>query len=414
MHNARIRAIALSLGLTSLVAEQLALAGSSVDPDLVQHVSVGVPQGPAPMGAVRPSRSRQAPFSFPDNMNVRWRARVTGPITLEPVIDRAGSIVVLHERGSLTQLSPNGKSEWSLRLGDAAPSTGPALLSDGIRVVLNHDNRLLRIDDKGEVLSGTRTGLNGRAIPLLPLPEGGLALAAADGLLRLDHHGSPVARASTDADIVALLGSADGVLAVTEPGTVFRFYGTGKLVVRGHFGDRISAVALSGTTLYGITADQRLVSLELTNQRTTTLYSALPSKPLLPWLAVGRRAVHIASPDGTVRGFAASGRELLHTQVAAHPVGAVNAPLLPSSMPPGLADRDNRLMVARAGAETVLLGSEGARVSIGGSACLSPNALTPMVDGHVLLTCRNGELIAMGGDGSPAAKPSGSTSDKMP
>ena len=402
MRPARSRAIALSLGLISSAAVPLAMAGAPIDPDLVQRVSVGFPEGPAPMAGVRASRSRQAAFSLPAAMAVRWRARLTGPVNLEPVVDREGRIVIVHERGSMTQLGPDGKSDWSLRLGDAAPSAGPALLSDGTRVILNHDNRLLRIDKRGEVLSGTRTGLTGRTVPLLPLPDGGVALVADNRVLRLDHRGGRVAHAVADAGIIALLGTASSVLVVTEPGTVYRFYGTGKLVERGRFGHRVSAVALSKSTLYGVTTDQRLLGLELGSQRTRSLYSAPAGKSLLPWITIGRRAVHVASPDGTLYGFAASGRELLNTQIADHPVGTASAPLLPGSMPPALADRESRLMVARAGAETLLLSADGARADIAGSACLSPTALTPLGDGQVLLSCRNGEIIAMG---APAAAP---------
>ena len=109
-------------------------------------------------------------------MQVLWRARVTGPVTLEPVVDERGRIALLHERGSFSMLTSTGTTSWSVRLGDAAPGASPAVLSDGTLAVYNFDDRLLRLDRNGNLLSSTQLGLKGVIIIL--------ASAAYEGLRR--------------------------------------------------------------------------------------------------------------------------------------------------------------------------------------------------------------------------------------
>src|SRR5688572_11151700 len=130
----------LSIALTAAPAS---FAQGDIDADLVQRRTVGPAPASAATSASTVSRSRRADFAFPGSMKVQWRARVTGPITLEPVVDRAGRIVVLHERGSLSMLDRTGTSAWSVRLGDATPGVSPAVLSDGSFAVYNFDDRLL-------------------------------------------------------------------------------------------------------------------------------------------------------------------------------------------------------------------------------------------------------------------------------
>src|SRR6187397_1399855 len=91
---ARLFSIAVS-------AAPASFAQGDIDADLVQRTTVGPPPATAATSASTVSRSRRAAFAFPASMKVEWRARVTGPIMLEPVVDHAGRIVVLHERGSL-------------------------------------------------------------------------------------------------------------------------------------------------------------------------------------------------------------------------------------------------------------------------------------------------------------------------
>src|SRR5688572_16707114 len=186
LRRSRLRVSARLLGL-ALTAAPASLAQGDIDADLVQRRTVGPPPATAATTASTVSRSRRAAFAFPASMKVEWRARVTGPITLEPVVDRAGRIVILHERGSLSMLDQKGASAWSVRLGDAAPGVSPAVLSDGTLAVYNFDDRLLRIDLRGQLVSSTQLGLKGRPSALLPLQSGGLALAVDDNLVQLDH-----------------------------------------------------------------------------------------------------------------------------------------------------------------------------------------------------------------------------------
>src|SRR5690606_2979368 len=165
-----------------------------------------------------------------------WRARVTGPVTLEPVVDDKGRIVLLHERGSLSMLSDAGKPSWSLRLGDATPGVSPALLSDGTIADYNVDGRLLRIARAGNLVGCAQLGLKGKPASLLPLENGGAALAVEDDLVRVDHRGEVVARAEAEHVIAELVSSRGSVIAVDKQGRVYRFHATGVMNPQGTLG----------------------------------------------------------------------------------------------------------------------------------------------------------------------------------
>ena len=79
-----------SLRLLSIVltVASASFAQGDIDADLVQRRTVGPAPASAATSASTVSRSRRADFAFPGSMKVQWRARVTGPITLEPVVDR--------------------------------------------------------------------------------------------------------------------------------------------------------------------------------------------------------------------------------------------------------------------------------------------------------------------------------------
>ncbi|HEY6728299.1 MAG TPA: PQQ-binding-like beta-propeller repeat protein, partial [Polyangiaceae bacterium] len=252
------RLLAAALTVSSATGAQM-----GVDADLVQRATVGPPAATAPTHASAVSRTRRAAFEFPAAMHVLWRARVTGPITLEPVVDDKGRIVLLHERGTLSMLSDGGTTSWSLRLGDATPGVSPALLSDGTVAIYNFDDRLLRIDVAGRLVAATHLGLKGKPAALLPLESGGAALAVGDDLVRVDHRGEVVARASAEHTIAELLSSRGSVIAVDNQGEVYRFHGTGVLSPEGSFGRGVAAVALAGKSLLAVSGGQHLVSFDL-------------------------------------------------------------------------------------------------------------------------------------------------------
>jgi len=409
----------LSIALT---AAPSSLAQGDIDADLVQRTTVGPAPASAATSATTVTRSRRADFAFPASMKVEWRARVTSPITLDPVVDRSGRILVLHERGSLSMLDGKGTSAWSVRLGDATPGVSPAVLSDGTFAVYNFDDRLLRIDLRGHLASSTQLGLKGRPSALLPLRNGGILLAVDDNLVQLDQRGHPIARAHAEHPLAELVQSAAfGVLAIDKERHVHRFHATGQLSPQGAFGTGVAAVALAGEVLFAVTTGHQLLSLNLRSQTVRTLFSAAPNKTLQPWLTLGRNGVFIASSDGTLRGLSHGGRDLMRLVLGDGDSDRPGGTLLPSATTPALADKESHLMLASAGSETLLVQADGSHRRVPNSACLSPTSLTPMPRQRVLLTCRNGEIIALSADQTavaptpapaapPAAAPPGSAS----
>jgi len=410
----RARACLLRCVSLALTATTAVLAQTDVDADLVQRATVGPPAAIAPTSASAVTRARQANFEFPPSMQVLWRARVTGPVTLEPVVDERGRIALLHERGSFSMLSSTGTSAWSVRLGDAAPGASPALLSDGTLAVYNFDDRLLRLDADGNLLSSTQLGLKGRPSALLPLERGGVALAVDQSLVQLDQRGEVVAHAEAEHPIVELLQSRSGVLAVDRQGNIQRFHATGQLSPQGSFGRGVIAVALSGQTLFAVTGGQHLMSFQLGTQTARTIFSAAPSKTLQPWLALGPKTIYLAASDGTLRGLSHTGRARMRLGLGDGDPNRPMAALLPSATTPALADAGARVMLAGAGSETIVVDADGSHHPIASSACLSPTSLTPMPKQRVLMTCRNGELLALAAARTPPETPAPPTPAPAP
>lgn len=402
--HSRARACARLLAV-ALTASSVTGAQTGVDGDLVQRATVGPPAATAPTHASGASRTRQASFKFPATMQVLWRARVTGPVTLEPVVDDQGRIVLLHERGSLSMLSNTGTTSWSLRLGDATPGVSPALLSDGTIAIYNFDDRLLRIDATGHLVASTQLGLKGKPAALLPLESGGAALAVDDDLVNIDHRGEVVARARAEHVVTELLSARGSVIAVDKQGKVYRFHATGVLSSQGSIGRAVASVAFAGKSLFAVSGGQHLVSFELDSQTARTIYSAPATKTLQPWLALGPKTVYVAVSDGTLRGLSYAGRDRLSLVLGDSDPSRPGAALLPSATTPALADSGSRVMLASAGSETIIVEADGSHHRIPSSACLSPMSLTPMPRQRVLLVCRNGELLALAGARSPATEP---------
>jgi len=393
----------LRLVSLTLTASTASFAQTEVDADLVQRATVGPPAATAPTSSSAVTRARQANFEFPSSMQVLWRARVTGPVTLEPVVDEGGRIALLHERGSFSMLSSTGTTSWSVRLGDAAPGASPAMLSDGTLAVYNFDDRLLRLDPDGNLLSSTQLGLKGRPSALLPLERGGVALAVDEDLVQVDHRGEVVAQARAEHPIAELLQSPSGVIAVDKQGNVQRFHATGQLSAHGSFGRSVVAVALSGETLFAVTAGQHLMSFQLGTQTARTIFSAAPNKTLQPWLALGPKTIFVIASDGTLRGLSHTGRDRMRLVLGDGDPNRPMAALLPSATTPALADAGARVILAGAGSETIVVDADGSHHPIASSACLSPTSLTPMPKQRVLMTCRNGELLALAAARTPPA-----------
>jgi DNA-binding beta-propeller fold protein YncE len=347
------------------------------------------------MAGVSAARAQRAPYALPGSLKIGWRARVTAPLSFDPVADTGTKIVIVHERGTISQLDGSGKTEWSLRLSDATPNAGPALLSDGSRAILNHENTLVRLSRRGAVLSRTPTDLNGTAGPLLALKDGGLAISAKNRLVRIDHRALPIGQAEATCHVLTLVESSAGVMAVCKTGVVYRFYSTGKLSEVGRFEADLRTAALAGGALYAITSDHRLLSLDLTHKLSVTLFRAAPKQNLIEWLALTPEAVHIASADGIVRAISPTGKPVWQTaSVASTPASSSIATALGSVLV-GVTGSNGRLAIARAGSELLLLEKDVSRKQTSGAACLSPTALTPIGGGRLLLSCRSGELFGL-------------------
>jgi hypothetical protein len=248
---------------------------AAVDPNIARQVVVGEPRGPAPMVAVSRGRTRSTSLEFPNKPTVKWRARVEGPVRHEPVVDARGHVIVAHGRGRFSELDPNGKLAWSHRLGDAMTSTGPVLMSDGTRAVLEHDNTLLRVAPEGQILGRSKTTLTGSALPPLPTHDGGLALAAGKRAVRVNHLGETSAEGELKSPIRSILGNGGFVYLVSADGTVHRFFASGRLQELGSFGhDLVGAVALVSNTLVAIVEEGRIAAFNLATRVSRTLFRA--------------------------------------------------------------------------------------------------------------------------------------------
>ena len=335
-------------------------------------------------------RSRRAPTSLGQTPRVERRLRVALGIGRGLVTHKDGSLFVLHPSARASAFDSQGKLLYSLKL-PAEASSAPVVTSAGSVAFLAF-GELHLVDARGRVRSRTSLGdtdLSARSI--LTTRDGGVLLATSGGALtKLSAFGELVFRKPVAEPALELLETAVGPLCLTANGSLQRLDAAGRLTKLGELGASAGAITASvdATVLLARTGNHRLVSFDLDERRVRASIEDATLELDGPVLLSKEGLSHAFTSDGLLVRYRSDGSEAQRLPVdsGARKAPGPDDPLLLS---------DGRMLLARAGADTVVVTPGGEVSTIAGSACPDPIGLFAAGPRSVLLACRSGNLVVL-------------------
>ncbi len=366
------RAVAAALGVAAAGAATLA-AAQRVDPKRATTLTVGSPRGASTAARVDGKRTGFARTALPNGtLKVAWTRSAGASLDGPPLVGARGEILLATGRGEVLTLDPDDGLERPSPPGTvgggllgAAPLGAAALLSDRTVVYMTAAGDAIGARD-GALRFRTRVG-DGKLVTersgVLPMGDGGVAVASGTELATLDAEGHVRARASLDEPVAAGLIAVPGkVAAVTASGRVL-LWAPGREPVRaGSFGGPVDGgAALEGDHTLVAVVGQQLVALDL-DRGVATTRMASPGGLLLGPPALGGDGAHLlAAIPGRTFALAidASGQETARVAVVTNPAAALSpdgGPALPFAGP------HTGVLVDAAG--TVAFGTPDGRVGV--------------------------------------------------
>jgi len=213
-------------------------------------------------------------------------------------------------------------------------------------------------------------------------------VASNSWLVKLSAFGDIVWRRAIPETPLELLETEAGLWCVTAPGSVYRLDGAGRLSKMGELGATTHAIttAADGSTLLARTGNHRLASFDLVERR---LRASVEDATLELDGSV------LLGHDGLSQAFTSDG---LLVRYGADGSEAQRIPLDPGARKaPGPDDavllNDGRLLVARVGADVVVVSPSGEVSGVPSSACPDPVGLYAAGPRAVLLACRSGNML---------------------
>jgi hypothetical protein len=402
-------AVLAATGVMLLATDET--GATHVDPTSPVTIVVGPAPGFSPMGRVDGSRRGRARDALPDHPQVLWRHAALGALDFAPLaVDWSGAIVAASAGlPQLIQLNRDGAEQWRVRTGIGPSVTGSVILGDDTRAVVTGAGDLVGIYPNGRIRFVIALELPERNahLGLLPLDDGGLAVAAGHDIDELDGDGRRRDRTHLTERISGpLLTTRHGIIATTAAGSVF--------VIRSGFAKRLGslggdpgqpgATSPDGRSLVAVVDHQRLVAFDLTSGTVATVHSvsdqslhgpvvigADDARVLVTWNGVLTR---IGRAAGDVRRTPLDNRaETLMTDA-----GKVDFAQLDESPPP-VTDPEGRIGFARVGGRVGIVSADGRVRMVTGSTCGSPAALSPAGPRRMVIGCRDGTVVMVGDAG---------------
>jgi hypothetical protein len=400
-------AVLASCGALILVST---LTGATdIDPTRPTTIVVGPSPGIAPMARVDSARRGRARDPLPRRPRLLWRQFVRGNIDLIPLaVDARGAVLVasasVHE---LLQLSAAGQEQWRASTGAGTSITGTVLLSDETRLIVTSAGDAIGFSPAGAIRFKTPLEAERNVhVSLLPLEDGGAAIAAGQEIDRMDGDGQLRDRVRFDEKIFGpLLATRSGILAVTQSGAVH--------LVRSGFSQRIGSLGgdpgepgastPDGRTLFAVVDHQRVMALDLTTGIAQARY-AVTDLSLHGPIVFGRGdAAILISWNGVLMSIPKAGGEVRRTPLESRVEtlvtdgGKVDFSALEDS-PAAVTDNDGFIAFARIGGKIGVISPEGAASLAVGRTCHSPAALAPAGVRRMVVACRDGAVLMFGED----------------
>jgi hypothetical protein len=353
------------------------------------RASVGPPQAPHAMPGGDAQRSRRAPSTLGATARVERRLRVALGIGRGLCVRKDGSLFIVHPSARASSFDAQGKLLFSLKL-PAEASSPPVVTSAGAVAFLAF-GELHVVDERGRIRSRTplgETDLSARSI--LGARDGGLLLATTSWLTKLSAFGELGFRKSIAETPLELLETSVGPVCVTISGSVHRLDAAGRLIKLGELGAATAAVTASadGAMLFARTGNHRLVGFDLDERRLRASIEDATLELDGPVLLSRESMAQVFTSDGLLVRYRADGSEAQRLPIDS---GARKAP----GPDDALLLSDGRLLLARAGADAVVVTPNGEVSTIPGSACPDPIGLFAAGPRNVLLACRSGNLLIL-------------------
>jgi hypothetical protein len=401
-------AAAASFGAFMLVSPST--RATHVDPAEPATIVVGPSPGVAPMARVDGARRGRAHQPLPAHPKIVWRRIVRGGLEFAPLaVDERGAILVPSATlPEVVQISADGRESWRASTRRGPSITSAAILGNGTRILVTSAGELLGFSPDGELRFVTPLELQERnaRIGLLPLEDGGAAIASGNEVHEIDADGSTRRRTRLAERIMGpLVGTRAGPVATTTSGSAYLLK-PGYVQRLGSFGGEPSESGASspdGRTLWAIVDHQRVVALDPTNGATQVRF-AVTDQSLHGPVVFGRRdSLVFTTWMGLLITLAANG-ELWRTSLEPRlstlvtDAGKVDFAALDESPPP-VTDAEGRTGFARVGDRVGVVQPDGSVRLVSEPTCGSPAALAPAGERRMVIGCRDGTVLLLGDEG---------------
>ena len=406
------RSLAALLGVAALGAVTF-FAGretgaTHVDPTLPVTIVVGPAPGFSPMGRVDGARRGRSRDLLPDHPHVLWRHASLGALDFAPLaVDAAGAVVAASAGlPQVIQLSRDGVEQWRGRTGIGPSVTGSVILGDETRAAVTSAGDLVGFYPSGRVrfLIPLELPERNAHLGLLPLDDGGLAVAAGHDIDELDGDGRRRDRTHLSERISGpLLATRHGIVATTAAGSVFS--------IRGGFAKRLGSLggdpgepgasSPDGHSLVAVIDHQRLVAFDLASGAVETIHAVTDQSLHGPVVFGADDARVLVTWNGVLTRMGRAGGDMRRTpldmraETLVTDAGKVDFAQLDESPPP-ITDREGRIAFARVGGRVGIVGADGRVRFVTGSTCGSPAALAPAGPRRMVIGCRDGTVVMVG------------------
>ena len=406
------RSLAAVVGLTGAAVitffANRETGATHVDPTSPVTIVVGPAPGFSPMGRVDGARRGRARDPLPDRPQLLWRHASLGALDFAPLAVDASGAVVAAGAGlpQLIQLSRDGAEQWRARTGIGPSVTGCVILGDETRAVVTSAGDLVGIYPSGRTRFMIALELPERNahLGLLPLDDGGLAVAAGHDVDELDGDGRRRDRAHLTERISGpLVATRRGIVATTAAGSVF--------VIRGGFARRLGSLggdpgepgasSPDGESLVAVVDHQRLVAFDLSSGTVETVHAVSDQSLHGPVVLGADGALVLVTWNGVLTRIGRAASDVRRTpldmraETLITDAGKVDFAQLDESPPP-ITDADGRIGFARVGGRTGVVDPDGKLRLVAGSTCSSPAALAPAGPRRMAIGCRDGTVIVVG------------------
>jgi len=398
----RVLLSALALGVLAVTFHASVGRATHVDPRRATTVVIGPSPGIAPMARIDGARRGRAHEPLPDHPIVLWRLPPYGSLDLASLaVDGRASILTASNSRKLTQLGGDGKVEWRASTGEGPSVGGAVILNDETRAIVTSAAEVLGFSPSGAVRFRTALDLAERTarISLLPLDDGGVAIAAAREVIRVDGDGHLRDRTRIPDRIAGpLVQTRAGIVATAQNGAVYTVDAgfAKRLGTLGGDPGEAGASTADGRTIVAVIDAQRIVAFDLRTGTAQTRYSVTDQSLHGPIVFGKSDAMVLITFAGILLDIGSTGVHKTALETRADSLltetGKVDFASLEDSPAP-ITDAEGRVAFARVGGKIGVVSPEGAVSMVRAPVCSSPAALAPAGSRKLVVACRDGTIL---------------------